>query len=299
MSPVQPEQRPAQAGKTVRFASPAAQAGYSVILNCILLSPALSPGAKVAYQILGVYARQNEECWPGQEAVAVQVPCTRKTLRTYLAELIEVGLLRMYARQGTTNLYMLCDPPVGKFYPREGGQNLPTSSVEITHEELRTEEGKPSGVASASPSLHGAGTAVKEQGTGEQGVLEGMPPPTPLRRTERRHRASDPLWDMLQAHFGKPTNDNERGRMGRALRLIRQSITEERRSQPLVLDDDTARLQRRLERAQQLWGGKGMAYTEMAIAQNWGLLGRLPAPGERGLTADEVFAQAVAEGLRL
>lgn len=76
-------------------------------------SPNLSAGAKVAWGLLASYAWDDAECWPGQELVAAEVPCDPKTLRGYITELREIGLVEVRRRGlGMTNVYRLHEPDV-------------------------------------------------------------------------------------------------------------------------------------------------------------------------------------------
>jgi biotin operon repressor len=82
--------------------------GFTQVPNVILRNRSLSLGAKLAYSVLLSYAWQNHSCFPGQARMAVDLGCIEKTVRTYLHELEESGVIVVKRRgQGKTNLYRL------------------------------------------------------------------------------------------------------------------------------------------------------------------------------------------------
>jgi hypothetical protein len=92
----------------VRFRSPVDAAGFTILPNLVLHSPRLCPGAKLAYALLRHYAWQDGSCFPGQERLAAQVPCSRRALISYLHELQALGLITIQRRGRTrTNVYLL------------------------------------------------------------------------------------------------------------------------------------------------------------------------------------------------
>lgn len=94
--------------KTVRFHSKVEQAGFTIMPNVVLLDPRLSVGAKVTYLALRYYARQDEFCWPGQGGLASKLGVTEKTLRGYIAELVDLKLVAAKRRgRGETNFYVI------------------------------------------------------------------------------------------------------------------------------------------------------------------------------------------------
>ncbi len=82
--------------------------GFTQVPNVILRNRELSMGAKLAYAVLLSYAWQDKSCFPGQERMARDMGCIEKSVRTYLKELQEAGVLLVKRRgQGKTNLYTL------------------------------------------------------------------------------------------------------------------------------------------------------------------------------------------------
>ena len=111
--------------------------GFTKIPNVVLRSPGLSIGAKVVYGVLLSWAWQDEEAFPGQEAIATAVgKASEKSVRNWLKELAALNLVEPVRRGlGRTNLYVLKEiSPVtiaglyGKSY-RSDRQYLPDGSV--------------------------------------------------------------------------------------------------------------------------------------------------------------------------
>lgn len=98
------------AEKTVRFESELWQAGFTPIPNLALLHPELDIYAHRLYALLSYYAREKEECFPGQERLAKQGPMSERKLRDATEALREAGLLKTKRRQGTSMLYTLTEP---------------------------------------------------------------------------------------------------------------------------------------------------------------------------------------------
>lgn len=94
--------------KSVRFADPALQAGFTQIPNAILRDASLSAGARLTYAMLESFAWQADECWVGQEKLGNLVGVKDRQIRNYLGELEEAKLLEV-KRQGLQkpNLYLL------------------------------------------------------------------------------------------------------------------------------------------------------------------------------------------------
>ena len=80
--------------------------GWTGVPNFILESDQISIGAKLTYAMLLKYARELDECFPGQERLAKDMGNGRRSVIRYLAELEEVGLVSIKRRgQGRPNLY--------------------------------------------------------------------------------------------------------------------------------------------------------------------------------------------------
>ncbi len=84
----------------------ATQRGWTGVPNFILEGKGISIGAKITYAMLLKYAREMDECFPGQERLAKDMGNGTRSVVRYIAELEEVGLITIERRgQGRPNLY--------------------------------------------------------------------------------------------------------------------------------------------------------------------------------------------------
>ena len=89
-------------------ADPVTKHGFTQVPNVILTNKDLSVGGKLAYAMLLKYAWSDGACFPGQQRLAVDMGAGERSIRTYLKELEEAGLLEVTQRGlGRTNLYRL------------------------------------------------------------------------------------------------------------------------------------------------------------------------------------------------
>jgi hypothetical protein len=82
--------------------------GFTQVPNYVLTDTRLSFGARLTYAILLSYAWNKETCFPGQKRVAEGLGVSDRTVRTYLHELEEHGLIS-WKHQGPSkpNLYTI------------------------------------------------------------------------------------------------------------------------------------------------------------------------------------------------
>lgn len=84
----------------------ATQRGWTGVPNFILESNEISVGAKLIYSMLLKYARELDDCFPGQQRLADDIGNSERSVRTWLKELERVGLISIKQRgQGRPNLY--------------------------------------------------------------------------------------------------------------------------------------------------------------------------------------------------
>ena len=87
---------------------PVIRGGFTQIPNFILREPNLSIGAKITYSMFLSYAWNDDYCYPGQQRLAKDIGVAERSVRTYLKELKEFGLLEVKQRGlGKTNFYFL------------------------------------------------------------------------------------------------------------------------------------------------------------------------------------------------
>ena len=86
----------------------ATQRGWTGVPNFILESKEISVGAKLTYAMLLKYARELDECFPGQDRLAKDMGTTRQSVNTYIKDLRKAGLITVQRRgQGRPNLYTI------------------------------------------------------------------------------------------------------------------------------------------------------------------------------------------------
>lgn len=90
----------------VKGADIATQRGWTGVPNFILESREISTGAKLTYAMLLKYAREQDECFPGQDTLAQEMGNGERSVRRWLKELEDVGLISIKKKgQGKPNLY--------------------------------------------------------------------------------------------------------------------------------------------------------------------------------------------------
>jgi len=93
---------------TVRFRHPGDGGGFVIVPCPVVRSAQLGPGARATSTLLRLYAQQEEHCFPGQDRLAGEVPCSRRALVGYLQELAVTGLVTVERRGLTrTNVYWI------------------------------------------------------------------------------------------------------------------------------------------------------------------------------------------------
>lgn len=104
-------------------------AGFTMVPNFVLRAPGLSPGAKLVYGLLLSYAWQDGACFPGQERLAGDAGVSDRTVRAYLGELKDAGLVRVEQRGlGKTAVYTLtAQAPREARKPTSGQARKPAS----------------------------------------------------------------------------------------------------------------------------------------------------------------------------
>lgn len=86
----------------------ATQRGWTGVPNFILESEKISVGAKLTYSMLLKYAREQDNCFPGQERLASDMGSGKRSVVRYIGELEKAGLLTIKRRgQGRPNLYTI------------------------------------------------------------------------------------------------------------------------------------------------------------------------------------------------
>lgn len=117
--------------------------GYTEFPKVVQFDRSLSRHARFLYSLLLGYAWQDEECFPGQETLMLDMGCKDEQLRKYMIELRDAGLVTWKRRgQGKPNLYTI--KSLSKTRER-GGPETPKRGVQKTpksgdYKEASTEE---------------------------------------------------------------------------------------------------------------------------------------------------------------
>ncbi len=92
----------------LKGADVATRSGWTGVPNFILENDHLSPGAKLTYAMLLKYAREQDECFPGQQRLAKDIGASDRSVRTWLRELEQARFITSKQRgQGKSNLYTI------------------------------------------------------------------------------------------------------------------------------------------------------------------------------------------------
>ena len=92
----------------VEGADAATEKGWTGVPNFILESKDLSIGAKLTYAMLLKYAREHDECFPGQGTLGEGMGTSRQSVNAYIRELRQAGLVTVKRRgQGKSNIYVV------------------------------------------------------------------------------------------------------------------------------------------------------------------------------------------------
>ena len=84
----------------------ATRRGWTGVPNFILESKEISVGAKLTYAMLLKYARELDECFPGQDRLAEDMGTGKRSVVRHIAELERADLVTVKRRgQGRPNLY--------------------------------------------------------------------------------------------------------------------------------------------------------------------------------------------------
>lgn len=96
-----------QGERTLDFDSPVLRRGFTSVPNALLENSSVSVGARMTLIALMSFAWKRDP-FPGQERLGQMLGVTDRTIRDYITELREAGLLTVQRRgKGNTNLYRI------------------------------------------------------------------------------------------------------------------------------------------------------------------------------------------------
>lgn len=87
---------------------PVLRDGFTQVPNFLLRDRDLSGGAKLVYAMFLSYAWHNDQCFPGQDRLAVDMGLSRSRVTQLVTELEKAGLIAIERRGlGKTNMYTI------------------------------------------------------------------------------------------------------------------------------------------------------------------------------------------------
>lgn len=199
--------------------------------------PIEDPTTKLVLLKLADQANDEWECWPSRQTIASDCGISPRSVTRHTKALTDMGLLAILERQRDNESRT---SNLYKLIPPGHGRPGPLVTGDITPE---TPASRPE------PSVE--------------------PSSEPLLAPAR----ADAVWDALVLLFGEPSNDNERGKRNKAVKLIKQSL-----NGGYVGDElRAAEIARRAGRWSQVFSDA--AFTDMALANQWGSLVPANVPG--------------------
>lgn len=190
------------AEKIVSFESEWVNRGFTQFWNVVLLNGRLSIGARMLWATLAYYARQSDQAWPGQERIAVTMGVGERTVRTYLRELEDSGLVTTKRRMSRSNLYRLHDPSPA-YMAEVDRQMLPPGEAESADEKKTQDEEDAEGNKRTEGD---GGRAAATPGASPQSLPGMEPPVSPEQRASGaqgpREAALQGVWSHYVAVFG-------------------------------------------------------------------------------------------------
>ncbi len=96
--------------KTIRFENKKQEKGFTQTPNHILLNNKIPYQARFLFIILLRYAWNKQQCFPGQTRIAEDIGVSQRTIRNWLSDLEQHGLIEIIQRGlNKTNLYVIKD----------------------------------------------------------------------------------------------------------------------------------------------------------------------------------------------
>lgn len=118
---------------TLLIEDPTLRNGVVVLPKYFLFARNVSAEAKLLYAVLLGYAFDKGNCFPGLERLCADMQMTANTLRKKMAELVELGILKVKRRGlGKTNVYIIADLRNAKIEHLEA-QELSPGNADVAH----------------------------------------------------------------------------------------------------------------------------------------------------------------------
>jgi hypothetical protein len=168
------------------------QIGFAQVCHLVTLDEALSDGAVRLYMLLLKYAQDKGACWPGIERLARELNKSKRSVKRYLVELVERGLITREQRGNgkTTKTWIedleavYGDGPTVSLLPSGDTGGTPVSSLPVGDtggpsmspqpvDNSRSDKNGPSRGDKFVPSTEGTNLSPKEEQEEEQTDADG------------------------------------------------------------------------------------------------------------------------------
>lgn len=235
-----------------------------VVSTALAARTELTPGAKLLYARMARYGAQSGECWAKQDRLAADIGVGERTVRAYIGELKDAGLITSVRRGlGLPNVYQFLRHP----WLEEPAR--PEDSAGLTGEDSRSVAGD-----SAGPFL-----------TSKEGSKELLAP-----RAKRAPQEKPRRLRAVKAEDNLPPSEDSRPRSTRVQRRSR-SASMRRASDPAPSEDQ------RVSRTDRPASSKDLArYLRDTATAKWSFAQMGPAPFNLDALAGGI-AQWRREGL--
>jgi len=196
--------------KTLVLENPKLKNGFTSIPNAVMMAMGLSIGAKFIYGLLLMFAWQENECFPGQERLAIVAEISVRQVQRYLFELRDYGLITWRRRgQNQTNVYYIKDiKTVERLKMPEATNMSCPDATNMSHKEYSVKRsvvveqppdmGKSSNCESASSSVENDGAAFALPPATCRGIETQADRKEKSPAEETPHKL--PAWEQIRAN---------------------------------------------------------------------------------------------------
>ncbi|MCG9969976.1 helix-turn-helix domain-containing protein [Pelotomaculum terephthalicicum JT] len=202
--------------KTLVLENPKLKNGFTSIPNAVMMAMGLSIGAKFMYGLLLMFAWQENECFPGQERLAIVAEISIRQVQRYLFELRDYGLITWRRRgQNQTNVYYIKDLKTVERLKMPDATNMSCpDATNMSHKEYSVKRSvvveQPHGTKKISNS-ESAGSSVENDGAAFDLQLVDIPDNNSQKLQGNRKEKSPaeeiphklPAWEQIRANVRK------------------------------------------------------------------------------------------------
>ena len=216
---------------------PKFHSSFTTVPHSVARSPHISPGAKGLYTCVLSYAWGTDRAWPSQARLAADMGASPTSIRTWLSELRQHGLIQVKKRgaKNSPNIYIFqpvaesAETPSKSDYRWSGsdGQNLTTKNKQVK-QDSKKQTGDPvvASLTAAGITESVAAKLVLEHGPGHcQTQLDWLPYRKARNKAAVLVKAIQERWAAPAAIDTKPTTSPRVGSAGTSLATIIGQIT--------------------------------------------------------------------------